>query len=140
MKKSLKFLFGTILLFVAAGAKSQKIDSLFFNLYTDSLKKGTYNYINVDAKLSNGQWMPLTEKQLSFSCSSGKFSGNSLFIDTSFKDEKVTVKVSLKSDPSVTRQIIIYIKKYNIEERLKTVDEILNTPRKKNRDIKKSGR
>lgn len=126
-----KVLFIAAFFLVALGAKSQKIDSLFFNLYTDSLKKGTYNYINVDAKLSNGQWMPLTDKQLIFSCPSGKFNGNSLFIDTGFRDEKVTVKVTLKSDPKITREVTIYIKKYIVEERLKTVDEILNTPRKR---------
>lgn len=137
----MKKIFAMLLFLIGAQqAMSQKIDSLFFNLYTDSLKKGTYNYINVDAKLSNGQWLPLTEKQLNFSCPSGKFSGNSLFIDTAFKDEKVTVKVALKSDPSVSREITIYIKKVIVEERLKTVDEILNAPRQKNKPIKKSGR
>lgn len=137
----MKKIFAMLLFLIGAQqAMSQKIDSLFFNLYTDSLKKGTYNYINVDAKLSNGQWLPLTEKQLNFSCPFGKFSGNSLFIDTAFKDEKVTVKVALKSDPSVSREITIYIKKVIVEERLKTVDEILNAPRQKNKPIKKSGR
>lgn len=130
-----------LLITVSAGLalKAQKVDSIFFNLYTDSLKKGTYNYINVEAKLSSGQWMPLTSKELKFSCASGKFDGNSLFIDSSFKEEKVKVKVELKNNPTVTKEITIYIKKYIPDERLKTVEEILGKPPKKNKSIKKSG-
>ncbi|MBC7851752.1 MAG: hypothetical protein H7Y31_18560 [Chitinophagaceae bacterium] len=119
-------------------ASSQKVDSLFFNLYTDSLKKGTHNYINVDGKLSNGQWLPLTGKELVFSSSYGKFDGNSLFVDTNFKGEKISVKVALKNDPSVTREITIFIKKYFPVERLKTVDEILGDPRRRNSRNKKA--
>ena len=33
---------------------AQNLDSIFFNLYTDSLKKGTYNYINVDGQFTDG--------------------------------------------------------------------------------------
>ena len=121
------------------GLKAQKVDSIFFNLYTDSLKKGTYNYINVEAKLSSGQWMPLTAKEVKFSCASGKFDGNSLFIDSTFKGEKVTVKVALINNPAVSREITIYIKKYIPDERLKTIEEVLGKPPKKNKSIKKSG-
>jgi len=118
---------------------AQKVDSIFFNLYTDSLKKGTFNYINVDGKLDNGQWLPLTDKQLTFTCASGKFDGNSLFIDSAFKGEKVNVKVALKNNPAVSKEITIYIKKYIPDEKLKTLEEILGKPPKKNKSIKKSG-
>jgi hypothetical protein len=83
--------------------------------------------------LSNGQWVPLTDKQLKFSASAGTFKGNSLFIDTSYKGEKVTVKIVLKDNPAVTREMIIYIKKYIPNERLKTVDEILGEPPRRRR-------
>lgn len=132
--KSLRISFFVILFSGGATQVSaQTVDTLFFNLYTDSLKKGTYNYINVDGKLSNGQWVPLTDKQLKFSSSAGTFKGNSLFIDTSFKGEKVTVKIVLKDNPTVTRETIIYIKKYIPNERLKTVDEILGEPPRRRR-------
>lgn len=98
---------------------AQKIDSLFFNLYTDSLKKGSWNYINVDAKLSNGTYMPLTSEQLNFKVSRGKLQGNSVWIDWSFTDDSVVVEVSLKKDVSVRRTITIWIKKK---------DEQLNAP------------
>lgn len=112
------------------------MDSLFFNLYTDSLKKGVHNYINVDGKMSNGQWLPLTDKQLIFSSSYGKFEGNSLIIDSSFKGEKVTIKITLRADPNVTKETTVYIKKLFGNEKLKTVEEILNgnAPKRRNRN------
>lgn len=122
---------------IGLGLRAQKVDSLFFNLYTDSLKKGTYNYINVDGKLSNGQWLPLTDKHLLFSSNAGKFEGNSLFIDTSCKEEKIIIKVVLKSNSTVWKETTIHIKKSISTERLKTVDELLNTPPRRNKSKKK---
>ena len=131
-----KLILAFFLIMGGLGLRAQKVDSLFFNLYTDSLKKGVHNYINVDGKLSNGQWLPLTEKQLIFSSTYGKFEGNSLIIDTSFKGEKVTIKITLRADPSVSKETTIYIKKLSGNEKLKTVDEILNgaSPKRRNRN------
>ena len=119
-----------LLLITAAGTvgRAQQVDSIFFHLYTDSLKKGTHNYINVDGKLSNGHWLPLTNKEIDFTSSTGKFVGNSLIIDTAFRGEKVTVKAVLKNNTAIWKETTIYIKKVEIVERLRTVDEILNTP------------
>ena len=103
---------------------AQKIDSLFFNLYTDSLKKATYNYINVDGKSSDGHWLPLTAKQMKFTATDGRFEGNSLFIDKEFKGEKVTVTAVMIEDPSISKSITIYIKKKEDNEKLKTAEEI----------------
>lgn len=108
--------------------RAQQVDSIFFHLYTDSLKKGTHNYINVDGKMSNGRWQPLTNKEIDFTSSYGKFEGNSLIIDTAFKGEKVTVKAVLKNNTAIWKETTIYIKKVEVVERLRTVDEILNTP------------
>ena len=82
----------TILLLITGHfVSAQTLDSIFFNLYTDSLKKGTYNYINVEGHFSDGTYLPLSNKELKFSSTGGKFNGNSLFIDSSFTDDKVTV-------------------------------------------------
>ncbi len=89
---------------------SQKVDSIFFHLYTDSLKKGQHNYINVDGKLSNGRWMPLSSKEVEFSCNKASFDGNQLIIPENFNEEKVTVKVFLKENPSVRIEKTIWIK------------------------------
>jgi hypothetical protein len=119
-----------LLLIIAAGTvgRAQQVDSIFFHLYTDSLKKGTHNYINVDGKLSNGSWLPLTNKEIDFTASCGKFVGNSLVIDTAFKGEKVTVKAVLKNNTAIWKETTIYIKKVEVTERLKTVEEIMNSP------------
>ena len=125
---------GTGLLLICGQiVKAQNLDSLFFNLYTDSLKKGTYNYINVDGKYSNGRYLPLTDKDLIFTASAGSFEGNSLFIDSSVTDEKILVTVRLKSNPAVRRELYIYIKKYDPPVQLPTKEEVMpkNSRRRK---------
>ncbi|RYG03553.1 MAG: hypothetical protein EOO02_08150 [Chitinophagaceae bacterium] len=116
-----------LILFVLSGfcARAQKLESLNFNLYTDSLKKGTYNYINVDGKYDNGRYLPLTAKELIFNCADGKFEGNSLFLDPGFRKDSVTVKIFLKSDTTVNRSRVIYIKKFESTEGLKTMEEVM---------------
>ena len=115
----------SVLLATTTLLKAQKVDSIYFNLYTDSLKKGTFNYINVDGKFSDGKYLPMTVKEITLTASAGKFDGNSLFIDSNFKEEKVTVKAVLKSNPQVWKEVVIYIKKKESTERLKTEKEIL---------------
>ena len=112
---------------------AQKVDSIYFHLYTDSLKKGTHNYINVDGKLSNGSWKPLTSKEIQFSSSSCTFSGNELVVPEDFKEEKVVIKAVLKSNPSVTIEKTIWIKRKPDPETLPTQEEIMRTrPKSKN--------
>jgi len=110
---------------------AQQVDSICFHLYTDSLKKGTYNYINVDGKLSDSRWLPLTAKEINFTASAGTFNGNSLFIDSNFAEEKVMVKAVLKVRPTVSKEITIYIKKMVDNERLKTNEEVMKPSRRK---------
>ena len=104
---------------------AQTLDSIFFNLYTDSLKRGTYNYINVEGHFSDGTYLPLSDKELKFSASAGKFNGNSLFIDSSFSGEKVTVKAVVIRNAKLAKATDIYIKKSPDNEILPTVDDVL---------------
>jgi hypothetical protein len=131
----LKKLLLPLFILLAVASKAQKVDSIYFHLYTDSLKKGVHNYINVDGKLSNGGWLPLTAKQLQFSCSSGRFEGNDLILAPDFAEEKVTVTAALISNPSIRKEITIWIKKKADDEVLPTKEEILNnkTPKKRSR-------
>ena len=122
-------LFGLLL---SLGASAQKVDDIYFHLYTDSLKKGFYNYINVDGKCSDGTWLPLDTTQVQLSANTGRFKGNDLFIDSSYKGETVTVKAVLKSNPALAKQVTIYIRKRGFNEPLKTNDEILDEMRSKN--------
>ena len=109
---------------LTVSVSAQKVDSIYFHLYTDSLKKGQHNYINVDGKLSNGRWQPLTSKEIQFSCPNATFSGNELIIPDDFSAEKVTVKAVLKSNPSIFIEKTIWIKKIP-DGPLPTKDEIL---------------
>lgn len=122
-----QFSFIILLLLIACKASfAQQVDSIFFHLYTDSLKKGTYNYINVDGKTHDGRWLPLTNQQVDFTCSAGKFEGNSLVLDKDFATDSVVVSVGLKSDKMVKKTVTIYVKKMDDNEKLKTKDEIMN--------------
>jgi hypothetical protein len=114
------------LLTTARSLSAQTLDSIFFNLYTDSLKKGTYNYINVEGHFSDGTYLPLSNKELKFTSTGGRFNGNSLFIDSSFTDDKVTVKAVVIRNPRLARQIDIYIKKAPDNEKLPTMDEVMH--------------
>lgn len=112
-------------------SNAQKIDSISFHLYTDSLKKGTHNYINVDGKTSDGKWKPLTAKDLTFTSSYGKFEGTELILPDEPTVEKLTIKAVLKSDPRLWKEITIWIKKKPDNELLPTNEEVLkNKPQK----------
>jgi hypothetical protein len=117
-----------LLLVFVLKASAQKIDSIYFNLYTDSLKKGTFNYINVEGRYTDGRYLPLGTKELTFTASAGSFSGNSLYIDTSFKEDKIIIQVVSLSEPLRTSEVTIYIKKTGNTEHLPTVEEILGKP------------
>lgn len=105
-----RFLLVLLLGLGASPLFAQKVESIHFHLYTDSLKKGQHNYINVDGKMSNGSWLPLTSKEIQFSCSTAGFEGNELVLPENFKEEKVTVKAVLKSDPSQSIERVIWVK------------------------------
>ena len=111
-------------MFTAFTSKAQKIDSIYVNLYTDSLKKGTYNYINIDGRLSNGKYLPLDSTQLIFSSSYGQFYGNSLLIDSACKEEKVNIKVTLRRNRALYKEFVMYIKK-QADGKLPTMEEVL---------------
>ena len=92
MKKYVTIIF----LLFSGSIKAQKIEAIFVNLYTDSLKKGTYNYINIDGQLPDGRFIPLDSTHLLFTASAGKFSGNSLCLDRDINEKKIIIKAVLK--------------------------------------------
>lgn len=91
-------------------SKAQSVQSIHFNLYTDSLKKGTHNYINVDGKMSDGSWKPLTAKDIEFRANYGHFEGNDLILPENPIVRNIIVKASLKTDPTKSVQTTIWIK------------------------------
>ena len=133
MKLKLLLLFFVSLSFTV---KAQNIDSIFVNLYTDSLKVGTYNYINVDGLLSNGRYLPLDSSHLIFKADYGKFDGNSLWLDANTCVKKVNVTISMRKKPQVIKNVTIYIKQAP-EPDLKTNEQLLEEMRQKSRQNKK---
>ena len=131
MKPILLFAF----IFSSTISKAQTVKNIYVDLYTDSLKRGTYNYINVDGLLPNGHYLPLDSTDLTFTSSAGKFYGNSLWIDPNFTEKKVSIKVTLKQNPSLHKEFEMYIKQ-KPDGPLKTVDELMNEmkSRKKKRN------
>lgn len=125
-----------IIIFFSTTIFSQKIDSISFHLYTDSLKKGQHNYINIDGKLSNGQWQPLTSKEIQFSSSACEFQGNDLIVPPDFKEEKIKIKAELKSNPAIWKEVTIWIKKIPDPDSLPGVDQVLKntTPQKRKKN------
>ncbi|MEO6638426.1 MAG: hypothetical protein ABIN25_09120 [Ginsengibacter sp.] len=124
------------LLFTVSAAEAQKIESIHVDLYTDSLKKGTYNYINIDGKLSDGKYLPLDSSDIIFSASDGKFSGNNLWIAPNFDKDKVTIKAILRTDHSMYKEFTIYIKKIPNPTNLKTMDDLMGEMDKSKRSRK----
>lgn len=115
---------------MATSGFAQKIDSIYFHLYTDSLKKGTHNYINVDGKLADGSWLPLTSKHIDFTTNYGHFEGNDLVLPDTPTQKKVKIKAVLKSNPSVWLETSVCIKQKPDDEYLPTNEEILNGMKK----------
>jgi len=136
-----KLIFLLLVLSVSKFASAQKIDSIYFHLYTDSLKKGFFNYINVDGKLSDGSWTPLSSKEIIFTTSKDsalRFENNDLFIDSAYSKETVTVRATLRDNPKIWREVTIYIRKRGFDEPLKSHQEIFEEYSKPQKQKKKN--
>jgi hypothetical protein len=119
--KTLLLVLFTISTFVS---KAQTIEKIFVNLYTDSLKKGTHNYINIDGQLSNGRYLPLDSSKIQFTCTQAKFTGNSIVIPANFTEEKVTIRTTLRANPTIFKEFDVYIKKME-DPPLKSTNEVM---------------
>jgi hypothetical protein len=94
-------------------------------LYTDSLKKGVHNYINVDGKYANGSFLPLMSNEIVFTSNAGKWDGNSIILDKDCKSDSVVIIAWLKDKPDIKKSVTIYIKKIEVEPELKSEKELL---------------
>ncbi len=126
-----------LLIVISKSVSAQKVDSIYVNLYTDSLKKGTHNYINVDGLLSNGRYLPLDSTKIIFTSDYGYFSGNSLVIPYDYKQRKVHIKVTLKDNKKVCKEFDMYIKT-SADPELPSESEIIKSPAKKTSKKKSS--
>lgn len=134
----MKWIVALVLSCSFAGASAQKVDSIFFNLYTDSLKKGVYNYINVDAKMKGGGFLPLSSDEIILTSSAGRWYGNSLVIDSSYSKDSVVVVAVLKERPEVKKTVTIYMKKADEQPSLLSEEELLESWRRESKKKKKN--
>lgn len=109
---------------------AQKVDSIYINLYTDSLKKGTYNYINVDGLMNDGSYLPLDSSFIHFETDYGHFEGNSLVLDRNPTQNKVRIKLYLKNNKTVCKEITLYIKQQE-DPPLPTQQQIMDAMKNK---------
>lgn len=112
---------------------AQQSDSLYFNLYTDSLKKGTWNYINVEYKYAQGHVVPLTAPKVELKSDRGIWDGNSLWIDWQFPFPYVEVEARYKSHSFLSRKQIIWIRQHDEPMQPNQTDSLLNQLNKQNR-------
>jgi len=126
----MKKVFLILIVFISFSARAQKIDSIYFNLYTDSLKKGVHNYINVDGKLQNGRYIPLMIDEIIFTSTIGKWEGNSIILDSGSKADSVIITATLASRPELKKTVVVYIKKVDTAPPLKSEKELLEEWRK----------
>lgn len=115
MKYRVKTILFAILFLATSYGKlaAQTIEDIVFHLYTDSLKKGSWYYINVDAKLSNGKWKPLTHHEVIFTVSGGKLEGNSLWVDWDFSADSVHITATLKENSNLRKATTLWVKKFD---------------------------
>jgi hypothetical protein len=129
-----------ILFFCCSKVTAQTIDSIYVNLYTDSLKKGTYNYINIDGKLKNGRFIPLDSTYITFKTDVGFFIGNNLVVDKNEKAEKANLIFTLRKNPQVVQSAVIYFKTLPDPASLKTADQIFTEMQQAPKKTKKKKR
>ena len=118
-------------IFISIHVSAQKVESIYVNLYTDSLKKGTFNYINIDGLLSNGKYIPLDSTNIIFWASDGNFTGNSLWVDKNFNKDKIFIKAALKHNAAITKEFTIWVKKKPDDEILPTSEELMKPKKRK---------
>ena len=61
--------------------------------------------------METGRFMPLDNRQIIFWSDAGTWEGNDLVIDREFMGEAIKIKATLRENPAITNEIVIYIKK-----------------------------
>lgn len=112
--------------------RAQKADSIRFNLYTDSLKKGTWNYINIEVRLNNGRYLPAASDEVTLTSSDGKVEGTSIWLPPGFTPLSIYVTAKLKSNNALMVSKTLHIKQLPDNEKLKSPEELL-------RDLEQNG-
>lgn len=114
-----------MLLLVGFVSSAQVPDSIWFDLYTDSLKKGSWNYINVVGRFAGGKVLPVSSARLRLQASVGKVENGSIWIDWKESADSVNIYVQLIKQPSLQKAVTIWIKKEDRQMEALPADTLL---------------
>lgn len=111
MKGLFSLLLCSILAFGADAQHGPQVRRIYFNLYTDSIKTQLNYYVNVEAELSNGRFLPMDTSQIIIEADHGRMAGNEWVAPKQIGFDRVHFLARLKSDPSVQEEITVYLKR-----------------------------
>ncbi|WP_146154394.1 hypothetical protein [Chitinophaga ginsengisoli] len=86
------------------------LESIRFNHYADSLKRGIRFYLNVEGSFSSGKIYPLDTAAIKFTASEGKLLGQDLLLPPNDATRIITVTAINKNDPSMSVSSTIPVK------------------------------
>jgi len=78
------------------------LESIRFNHYADSLKRGIRFYLNVEGAFSSGKIYPLDTAAIKFTTSAGKLLGQDLLLNPDDATRAITVTATNKNDPAMS--------------------------------------
>lgn len=88
-----------------------RLESIRFNHYADSLKRGIRFYLNVEGNFSSGKIYPLDTAAVKFTTSAGKLLGQDLLLNSNDATTRsITVTATNKRDPSMSISSTIPVK------------------------------
>jgi len=88
------------------------LTDLRFNLYADSIKPILNFYVNVEGIFSSGKVLPLTENQVTITANEGRMKGMEWVVPKERTFNRVIFTASSTADPSITKSVTVYLKKY----------------------------
>lgn len=111
MKGLLTLLSGIFIFTGASAQRGPQVKRIYFNLYTDSIKTVLNYYVNVEAELSNGNYLPLDTSTIILQSDQGRMSGNEWIPPRSIGFDRVRFTARLKSDPALHEAITVFLKR-----------------------------
>lgn len=109
------FLLFWLLAGVSAGAFAQRrpqLKSVYFNLYTDSLKPVLNYYVNVEGQTISGNYLPLDTSDVILTANWGEMQGNAWVIPRVLLYDSVTFTAVSRQNPALHDRITIWMQKW----------------------------
>lgn len=88
-----------------------RLKTVYFNLYTDSLKPVLNYYVNVEGQTISGNYLPLDTTDVTLRADWGEMRGNEWVIPRVLLYDSVTFTATSRANPALRDQITIWIQK-----------------------------